>query len=250
MTGRPALIVSLHDVAPPARSAYADALEDLARLGIGAVSLLVVPNWHGTHPVASDPAFAAWLRDLAAAGHEICLHGLRHRDDHADRGGWRRAFWSRFYTAREGEFYQLTEEEAGARLDEGAALFRQAGLSARGFIAPAWLLSRGTFRAAAARGWEYTTTWNRIIRLPGGEAIPAPTVTASARSGWRRGLSRLWIAGWGRANRHQPVLRIALHPMDFTFPALRNALYSLLEREAATRRVMTYAEWLDERQAR
>ncbi|MEX1111537.1 MAG: DUF2334 domain-containing protein, partial [Chthoniobacterales bacterium] len=85
MNGRRALAVSVHDVSPLSREASDRMLADLAGAGVGATSLLVVPDHHHRADINRDPSFLAWLRDKQSAGHEIVLHGFYHL--RAPRGG-------------------------------------------------------------------------------------------------------------------------------------------------------------------
>ena len=91
MNGRRALAVSVHDTSPLTREATERMLHDLAGVGIGATSLLVVPDHHHKADIDKDPAFLAWLREKQLAGHEIILHGFYHRrEPREDDGAGRR----------------------------------------------------------------------------------------------------------------------------------------------------------------
>ena len=50
--------------------------------------------------------------------HEVVLHGYFHSRPRS-AGGWWDTFVTEHYTAREGEFYDLSESEATLRLERG-----------------------------------------------------------------------------------------------------------------------------------
>jgi hypothetical protein len=240
--GKRTLVVSLHDVTPAFRPAGADLLRRLRDAGVPRTVLLVVPRWHGGEPFSRDPAFCGWLRDLQAQGHEIALHGYIHRDEQPRAGSpWRR--WvATVYTASEGEFLSLDRAAAERRIREGLDVFREAGLSPRGFVAPAWLMSPGAVQAAAALGFSYTTTWSSILPLPAGLPLRAPVLVASTRAAWRRAASRAWLRLWGALQGRADVLRVAFHPADLRHPAVADLLLDVSRRAARGREVVTYAE--------
>ena len=64
--------------------------------------------------------------------------------------------------------------------------FAGAGLTPRGFIAPAWLLGAAAERAAAEAEMEYTTHLTGVRDLRSGKDFRARTLVYSVRSDWRR----------------------------------------------------------------
>ena len=94
------LVITFHDLAPHNQELCARFLEDLRAVGIGKVTLLVVPNWYHQEPVEEYPEFLQWLKNLQQEGHEICLHGFCHRSSTV-RGGLIPQLIGRFYTASE-----------------------------------------------------------------------------------------------------------------------------------------------------
>jgi len=71
------LLVSIHDVTPALGSGVLRLWDLCSREGI-TPALFVVPEWHGAWPLEHHPGFVAWLRDRAAEGAELVLHGERH----------------------------------------------------------------------------------------------------------------------------------------------------------------------------
>ncbi|MEW6235433.1 MAG: polysaccharide deacetylase family protein [Candidatus Omnitrophota bacterium] len=233
------LIVSFHDLAPHSRELCQTFLDRLRPMGVKEVSLLVTPDWYGKENLAEHPSFITWLKALQAQGHEIVLHGLTHTVDRV-RGGLIAQCVGRCYTAREGEFYQLDYEKAKRRMTLGMDIFRQAGLSSAGFVAPAWLLSEGSRRAAQELGFAYTTYWGRLELLQEDKIFAAPVIAFSSRSGWRRLASRLWHFYWFRKNRDAAILRLAVHPSDLIYPAIESTIYETVRRALTARRPITY----------
>ncbi len=146
---REALIVSVHDVAPATRAAVEKIVAELSRHHIPVCSLLVVPNYHHRGSSTEDRGFVRWLQDLEAQGHEIVIHGYFHERPRRNGEGLPEKFFTRLYTRDEGEFYDLDYDEAFRRITQAREEFARAGLTPRGFIAPAWLLGPAAERAAA-----------------------------------------------------------------------------------------------------
>ncbi|HMB55246.1 MAG TPA: polysaccharide deacetylase family protein [Thermoanaerobaculia bacterium] len=240
----PTVVVSLHDVHLDSWRDYAPFVDELAERGVGRTSLLVVPHWRD-RPMADDPEMIDWLRRLADAGHEIVLHGWRHRADPV-RGGFLPRLVGGVYTAGEGEFYQLGYPEARRRLEAGRDELVAAGLPPAGFVAPAWLLSGLARRAVSDLGFPYTTYLHRFELLPEGPRHYAPSLVFSLRSAWRKRVSLTWIPLWAKLNARAALLRVAVHPIDLGDEAGRAAMLRLSAAAAARRRVRTYAELADE----
>jgi predicted deacetylase len=232
------LLVSIHDVTP----ALADGVRRLWTLCAERdlrPALLVVPDWHGQWPLEAHPAFVAWLRDRAADGAEIVLHGERHDEVGLPRGlGDVLRAWGR--TAREGEFLTLDEAAAGARIRRGLERLRALGLEPVGFVPPAWLARDEGHQAAGGSGLGFSEDDRAIHLYPSGRRVPAPVVRWSAR-----GTVRAWgsvavaRARWA-LQAGAPVARIALHPQDLGHPATARSLGPTLDRWLARHPAIGY----------
>lgn len=242
-TPRQALIVSIHDVSPLTEARVRVMLADLAAVGVKHTSLLVIPNHHEKAPLLEDPACCAWLRELADAGHEIVLHGYYHRRT-AQRGGVASTLVTEYYTAGEGEFFDMTAAEATERLRRGKNEFAQAGLSATGFIAPAWLLGEDAEKSVREEGFAYTTRLQNIKDLRTGRELNTQSLCWSVRAGWRRTVSLGWNAFLNRRLAANPILRIGLHPPDWDYPAIRRQILNLTTAALVARDAITYHECL------
>jgi uncharacterized protein len=235
------LVVSFHGLAPHTQRPCQEFLLQLAELGVPRASLLVVPRWHGMETILERPFFLRWLRSLAEAGHEICLHGLTHRAE-APPPGPVSALIRRVYAAGEGEFYGIGREQAEARVREGLEILAAAGLRARGFVAPAWLLSPAGREVLRRLDFDYTVTPRHLDLLGEGLRVAAPTVVFSTRGFLRRSVSPLVGRARFAATRRQPILRVSVHPQDLYEHGVRRALISVLQRALADREPRTYGE--------
>lgn len=241
---RPALIVSVHDIAPATREASARIIDELARLGVRCCSLLVVPNYHYRGSSFADRGFVNWLRQLQASGHEIVMHGYYHARPASQDESIRDRVITRAYTQREGEFYDLSYDEAFRRISQAREEFREAGLKPHGFIAPAWLLSAEAERAARDCELEYTTRLRSVRDLRHGRTYAARSLVYSVRSRWRRHVSRAWNAALFRRCTYSPLMRISLHPPDLNHPRVWRQATRLARSAAAQREVITYGDWI------
>lgn len=236
------LCVSLHDVAPATWTRCQRVIEAVREVAQVPLTLLVVPAYHGA--CSAQPHFERAMSAQLEAGHELALHGYFHVDPHvpSDIVDW---FRRRIYTAGEGEFCGLSEAEASERLTLGSRWFAANGWPLAGFIAPAWLLGSGAWRALAARGdLQYTSTLTQLIVLPEARAIAAPCLTYSVRSAWRRPTSIVWNTLLAAARSSTPVLRLGLHPHDAEFKSVRRSWQRLLERALRDRKAVTKAEFV------
>lgn len=243
MTSSRLVLASIHDVSPRFEGEV-DRLIDLLRVHVGTrMAMLVVPNHWGDAPILPGSPFATRLRDWAANGIEMFLHGFYHRDDagHAGTGDRLRA---RFMTAGEGEFLGLSREQAADRLLTGRELVEGViGRSIDGFIAPAWLYGRGALEALhdakIPLAEDHLSVWSPAT---GDRLASGPVITWASRTRLRL-LSSLAAAA---ALRHAPleVLRIGVHPPDIRHQALVRSIDKTFKSAASTRRVGRYSDLL------
>src|SRR5262245_40358728 len=186
--------VSLHEVAPCTQQIASTIIAELRAHGVGVCSLLVVPRYHHQGVFSKQRAFVTWRRGLEADGHEIVIHGYFHERPVQTNESLRDKFMTRFYTQNEGEFYDLSYEEALRRISTARDEFRAVGLKPRGFIAPAWLLGTEAEQAVRDAELEYTTRLRTVCDLRSASIFPARTLVYSVHNSWRRALSRNWNA--------------------------------------------------------
>ena len=234
-----ALCVSVHDVAPSTWDACRRLIKGVRQVADIPLTLLVVPNYHRLGEVAGD-AYEAQLNRCLEQGHELALHGYTHLDE--EPMGLLSRFDRTVRTAKEGEFAAMSQARATLHLERGTAWFAQHRWPLTGFVAPAWLLSSGTWQALRDFAFGYTTTLNRFYLLPNRNSILSPSLVYSSRNAW------LYRASRGRNHllasllSEKSLLRLSLHPPDAiheTMSDWQTLLRSLLK----TRTAMTKAQF-------
>jgi uncharacterized protein len=231
------LVVSIHDVAPSTQPIADKIISELIAKGVRQCSLLVVPDYHHQGASMQDRQFVSWLRNLEAAGSEIVIHG---------RESFLEKVVTQFYTQGEGEFYDLGYDEAFRRIKTARDEFQAAGLKPRGFVAPAWLLSSDGERAARDAEMEYTTRLRTVHDLRSGETFLARSLVYSVRNGWRRMTSLAWNAALSRALESKSLLRLSIHPPDYSHPAIWRQIVDLISEMDGRRTPTTYQDWIAE----
>ena len=241
---RPALMLVLHDVAPSTWADYRAFVEAVDRLGNVPMTWLVVPDFHRHDALDTHPAFCRMLDERVARGDELALHGHFHEDTEPGPRTARDWFMRRVYT-HEGEFYRLSREAALARLHAGLEMFQRYDWPVQGFVAPAWLMSDGTRQALRELPLSYTSDPQHLYRLPDFSAIAAPGLVWSARSAWRRGLSKIVSEQREQRWREASVIRLGLHPVDMRHRFSRDYWLHTLQRLLAEGRMpLTKIDWL------
>lgn len=228
-----AVHVSIHDVSP-AFEREVDAALAMAHAHGVKPSLLVVPDHHGRARLTDHPAYCAKLRALEADGHEIFLHGFYHRADAGPGSSGvgatarlRTLFRQRVVSAGEAEFAAVTPDEARARLDDGARMLRDVGLTIRGFVAPAWSLPGWAHDLLAERGYGFTEDHLRVYDPARRRSRASLVLNFASRTPGRLLSSAAWCRVARPARRVLPA-RIAIHPADMRFVFLRRETESLL----------------------
>ncbi len=245
-TNNPAVLLVLHDVAPSTWADYQPFVEAVDAMGNVPMTWLVVPDFHRHNALNDHPAFCRMLDTRVARGDELALHGYFHDDQEPGPTTPRDWFMRRVYT-HEGEFYRLSHEAALARLRAGIEIFQRHDWPLHGFVAPAWLMSDGTRQALRELPLRYTSDPQHLYRLPDFTPLDAPGLVWSARSAWRRGLSKIVSEQRQQRWRQAPVIRLGLHPVDMRHGYSRDYWLHTLERLLSEGRVpMTKIHWLDQ----
>jgi predicted deacetylase len=240
------VVVSLHDVAPYTQQITSTIMSELSAHGVRVCSVLVVPDYHHEGLFAKHRAFVTWLRALEADGHEIVIHGYFHERPPQTKETLRDKFVTRFYTQNEGEFYDLSYEEALRRITTARDEFRALGLKPRGFIAPAWLLGTEAEHAVRDAQLEYTTRLRTVCDLRTESTFPSRTLVYSVHNNWRRALSRGWNAALFRFLKTKPLLRLSIHPPDYSQPAIWKQILGFIAATKGARTATTYQDWIAE----
>jgi predicted deacetylase len=220
------LLLSLHDVTPRhlVRLARAEAL--FRELGVTHATYLVVPRYHRAWPIETDAEFRDWCRASRPFNVGWCLHGYHHLESRrVDRFSVRNWFNRQFLTAGEGEFLDLREAEMKQCIDRGREVFKAClGVDPTGFVAPAWLFNRALIPVLRDLRFTWTEDHRRIYDLKHGDTLNAPVITWATRTLAHR-YGSPWIApALLRCWRERPVIRIAVHPLDFDDPRFVEAI--------------------------
>lgn len=229
--------VSIHDVSPAWEREVDVALGMAHEVG-AKPALLVVPDFHARALLTDHPEFVDRLRRLEADGHEIYLHGYYHRaraweetparseaSGLVDRA--RHLFAQKVVSGGEAEFSDVSPGEARHRLDDGERMLRDAGLTIRGFVAPAWSMPGWVLTLLGERGYRFTEDHLRIHDPAGRRSRPSVVLNYASRTPGRLFSS----VGWcriARAGRRLLPTRIAMHPADMRFALLRSETESML----------------------
>lgn len=232
-----AVHVSIHDVSP-AWEREVDVALDLAHAVGARPALLVVPHFHGEALLTDHPEYVDRLRSLEASGHEIYLHGYYHRArawaDTPVRSGKvslvgraRHAFAQSVVSGGEAEFSDVSESEARHRLDDGERMLRGAGLTIRGFVAPAWSMPPWVLDLLGERGYRFTEDHLRVHDPAGKRSRPSVVLNYASRTPGRLLSSVAWCR-IARAGRRVLPTRIAMHPADMRYALLRSETESML----------------------
>lgn len=212
--------VSIHDVSPAWEREVDVALDVCHEHGVRP-ALLVVPDFHGRAKLSDHPEYCEKLRALQATGHEVYLHGYYHR---ADGGSF---FRQKVVSAGEAEFAAVSEDEAKHRLEDGERMLREAGLSIRGFVAPAWSMPKFVLAMLGDRGYGFTEDHLRVYDPAKRTSRPSLVLNFASRTPGRLFSSAAWCRIARPARRVVPA-RIAIHPADMRFAFLRSETESLL----------------------
>jgi predicted deacetylase len=234
------LLASIHDVGPRFEREVDLLADRLSRhLGGPRFAMLVVPDHWGQAPLVGARAFQARLREWAAGGVEMFVHGWTHRDDSSAPG-----FKAKHMTAGEGEFSALPQAEALRRMTEGRALIEDiTGRPVAGFIAPAWLYSPGAMAALGEAGFPMAEDHLRVWRPADGAVLAkGPVVTWASRSRGRIRSSLAFARIARIALKPLRTLRIAVHPGDTGVPALLASIDASLAAAVRDRAVGRYSD--------
>ncbi len=144
-------------------------------------------------------------------------------------------------TAREGEFLTLNEASASERIARGLELLRTLGLNPVGFIPPAWLAREATFEAVAKCGLRLSEDEGGVRVHARNVRIQAPAIRWSGRTPFRARASAL-IASWRwHTQRHRPLVRLALHPQDLSYPVSARSVQREVQRWLQRGDIIRYA---------
>ena len=241
------LIVAVHDVAPSTLGEVRWLLSRLDEEGVRPRVLKVIPG----EPDATDDGqrqLAALVRDEAAAGSEVVLHGWTHRAPRAYRGSLADRLRARLLAGNGAEFLALQPDEMRTRLTDGRAWLAGLHLDAAGFCAPGWLWTPELPAAAREAGFRYLVGLRGLLDLRDGRRIGLAPIgfmggSWSTELAWRLGESVIWrpLA----ALRGSSPRRFFLHPQGAPHSRACARVLREIGRAARTHRSVTFGELLD-----
>jgi hypothetical protein len=241
---RRALCVEVHDVAPATWDACARIVAMLDAIGRIPLTLLVVPEFHGTVRADRDARFRRAVDARVAQGDEVALHGYSHLDHGPAPRTPPEWFARRMLTRAEGEFSAIDAGDARERIERGLEVMRSAGWQVQGFVPPAWLLSPAARDVIADYPFRYTATRGAIHRLPSWTRERSLTFAYSPDAAWRRAMSRI-VATLERAvHPGATLVRLAIHPIDAAYPSVLAAWARLVREFLRTHEPVTKADSL------
>jgi uncharacterized protein len=220
---RVSLLVSIHDVTPAFEDGVRRLWDMCAARGLSP-ALLVVPDWQGAWPLERHPGFVRWVRERAADGGEIVLHGERH--------------------AR-GEFQTLDRAAARERIDRGLRSLGALGLDPAGFAPPAWLAREDGHAAVCDAGLGFSEDERSVRLFPAGRRVASPVVRWSARTPVRALGSVAVARGRWLVQRRARYPRIAFHPQDYAHARTARDLPATLDRWLSRHSPISYAALRD-----
>ncbi len=208
------LHLTVHDATPAHEDTLRQIHFTLQDLGVVRYSMLVIPDYHGEWSLDRFPDFCSWLMGLAEV--ELVLHGYRHEACRPAAGITDR-MRSALFTRGEGEFLGLDLDSAEELLLEGRkTLKRVLDLDVKGFVAPAWLYSRGTAAALRKMKFEYSEDRWRIWNPSNGRTLlNMPVANYAGGGNLKRYLASLWVGISGAVSAGSETVRFAIHPCDF-----------------------------------
>jgi len=239
------LVVSLHDVSPVTQNLCDEILVQLGKSGVGQVSLLIIPNHHGRAPIDRSPSFQRWLTRMVGAGHEAVLHGYFHRRESAKSGSFLEELTTEFYTAGEGEFYDLTTVDAAKLLQKGLADLSFLPCRITGFVAPAWLLGPQAEIAVRELGFLYTTRLSAVRIFGQRIDIASRSLVWSTRAKWRAFMSLAWNRLLSFCVSDAPLVRISIHPADAQNASVWKQVRTLVAAASRSRRCISYGSLVE-----
>ena len=196
-------LVCIHDATPAYAHETRLMIRDLAPLVGRQLSFGVVPNWHGSWPLAAHPEYCRLLHESAD---ELLLHGYFHRRER----GWGPATW---LAEGSDELNGLHAEEMRHTLERGQRdLVEVFGAPARVFLAPAW--QRGGVRATtgSALGLDQVLGFFSLASSSG-RRVPLATFTWDCgRWAWLGHIGQELGSLLRSVESRVPVL--AVHPRD------------------------------------
>ena len=226
------ILVSLHDVAPYHLPRLQKAEQILTQWGVPKISYLFIPDYHRKNQQLDKvilSTFKQWTGEKRAFAVQWLLHGYYHLE--TSNG------------SHEGEFLTLSATEIQARIREGKTAYTGFFNCSPGvFVAPAWLFNKHLLPILKDHRFRITEDHSFIYLLQEDKKISVPVITWATRTPLRRFTSQIGCPILNRLWSGKDLIRIALHPFDFDFPATVKSIEKVIKDALNKREAILYKE--------
>jgi uncharacterized protein len=82
--------------------------------------------------------------------------------------------------------------------------------------------------------------------LRSNQEFAARSIVYSVRSNWRRTVSCVWNAALLQFLKNNPLLRLSIHPPDYSHPSVWRQILRFIDMMDETRTPTTYRDWIAE----
>jgi predicted deacetylase len=226
------ILVSLHDVTPYHLPRLQKAEQILTQWGVPKISYLFIPDYHRENHRLDKvilSTFKQWTGENRAFAVQWLLHGYYHLE--TSNG------------SHEGEFLTLAPPGIRTRIREGKTAFTGFFNCSPGvFVAPAWLFNKHLFPILKDHQFRITEDHSFIYWLHKDIKISAPVITWATRTPLRKYISQIGCPILNRWWSGKNLVRIALHPFDFDFPATVKSIEKVIKDALNKREAILYSE--------
>ena len=235
-----AFLLSYHDVTAENHSLVAQDLALLASWGYPRWTLMVVPEAQGH----LGEAFREQLSQFRDQGHELALHGYKHRADLSLKRSLAGKI-ALLLTRQEAEFAGLSVADSLSLLEDSIRSWEHLGLgSATGFVPPTWHAPEHLAEQALRVGWRFYEERFYLHLQKSGITIQRWSIPVSFAGlpSWSHVFVRFMAS---LASCTGGVARIALHPGDLKEGASAG-IRAILDSWSVKGRAILYRELVEE----
>jgi predicted deacetylase len=248
------ILVSLHDVTPFHLPRLQKAEQILTQWGVPKTNYLFIPDYHRKNQQLDKivlSTFKQWTGENRAFAVQWLLHGYYHLETSNRTHELSnklslpigKRLKGKFFTANEGEFLTLSPPGIRTRIREGKTAFTGFFHCSPGvFVAPAWLFNQHLFPILKAHRFRITEDHSFIYLLHKDKKISAPVITWATRTPLRKFISQIGCPILNRWWSGRNLVRIALHPFDFDFPATIKSIEKVIKDALNRREAILYSE--------
>ena len=209
--------LSIHDVAPDTLPEVTEMLSKLKAAGIGPVMLLVIPG------LEWQAAQIDHLREWVGQGHVLAAHGWVHHVD--QRRTWKHKLHGVVLSRYVAEHLSLSSEEIIDLMRRSYEWFPKKGLPApTHYVPPAWGLGEISMEQLSGLPYRTVEVLSGVIYPQEHRILKMPLVGYEADT-YLRSVFLGAFNAWNRKQAsEQTVIRLSLHPYDFTYKRAQDIL--------------------------